>query len=79
MIVFVASYEHKHGTETRVYRTREAAAEWGNTIARENWSEWFPNEPMPDENVGEVYFDLMLDKAIDWEFFRIDPCVVEPD
>lgn len=34
MLVFVATYTHKDGIETRVYQTRESALAWGESIEK---------------------------------------------
>lgn len=76
--VFVATYEHKHGTDIRVFRTREQAEGWRREVADEWWDEEFDDFPRPTDpqsDIGEAYFDRMRDRGE--EFFSIEACPVE--
>ncbi|HEY3838120.1 MAG TPA: hypothetical protein VGL72_16185 [Bryobacteraceae bacterium] len=74
--VFVATYEHKHGTDIRVFRTRAQAEAWRTEVASTWWEDEFPDVERPAEaEIGEVYFDRMRDHGE--EFFSIDANPVE--
>jgi hypothetical protein len=74
--VYVAIYSHKHGTDVAVYRTAEKAYEWREEIATTYWSDFYPDEPMPNENVSGEYFDGMAEIGGD-EWFTIERKQVE--
>lgn len=71
MKVFVTIYEHRYGTDVEVYRTLERAEQLMSDIAREYWSEKFPNEVMPVYEVGDSYFSLMSEQGGYTESFSI--------
>lgn len=76
--VFVATYEHKYGTDIRVFRTREQAEAWRRAVADMWWDEEFDNFPRPTDpsaDIGEVYFARMRDRGE--EFFSIEATPVE--
>ena len=73
--VYVAIYSHKHGTDVAVYRTAEKAYEWREEVAKTYWSDYFPDEPMPSENVGETYFHHEYGNGDEW--FTVDRKQVE--
>lgn len=73
--VFVGVYENKYGTDIRVFRTREGVEKWKDSIADENWENEFPDDPRPDADIGEAYFDLMNDYGEEW--FSLHEVVVE--
>jgi len=76
--VFVATYEHKHGTDIRVFRTREQAEAWRREVADTWWEEEFDDFPRPTDpqiDIGEAYFDRMRDRGE--EFFSIEATPVE--
>jgi hypothetical protein len=76
--VFVATYEHKHGTDIRVFRTRAQAEAWRREVADMWWEEEFDDFPRPTDpqtDIGEAYFDRMRDRGE--EFFGIDANPVE--
>lgn len=66
MNVIVAIYEHRYGTNIRVFDTMEKAEAWKEEIARENW----------DESDGE--FDEIAYWASAWdEWFTCEEVEVE--
>lgn len=73
--VFVAVWDHRNGTEVRVFSTYEKMCAWRDEIARSGWEDWF-DEPMPTENVGDAYFDRM-DSVFDAEWLRVDECMID--
>src|SRR5690606_31851784 len=75
--VHVAIYDHPHGTDVRVFLARDRALNWRTGIARKWWSNAYDDDPPPDEEIGEKYFDRMLDRGE--EFFSIQLCDVEVD
>jgi len=64
--VHVAIYEHRHGTDVRVFLDAAQAQAWRTGIAREWWSNAFDDDPPPDHQIGDEYFDRMLERD---EFF----------
>ena len=78
--VWVAAYKHRHGTDTRVFRSEALATEWKNETAKLYWEEQFADDAMPaDDQIGTAYFDLMTERYSldDVEFFDIEKCEVE--
>lgn len=73
--VHVAIYDHPHGTDVRVFIDRDGALNWRTGIAREWWSNAWDDDPPPDEEIGEEYFNRMLDRGD--EFFSIQLCDLE--
>ncbi|UWF58503.1 hypothetical protein [Brucella sp. 2716] len=73
--VHVAIYDHPHGTDVRVFLARDRALNWRTGIAKEWWSNAYDDDPPPDDEIGEKYFDRMLDRGE--EFFSIQLCDVE--
>ena len=72
-LIFVAFYQHAYGTEVFVYPSEAEALAQRDALARENWADAFPREPMPKQ-VGAVYFGRLsaLDNA-GAAFFAIHP------
>lgn len=64
--VFIARYEHKHGTDLKVFSARESAEFWGDDIARDYWNEWMGEELMP-QHPRHAYFD----RAGSSEYFSV--------
>jgi hypothetical protein len=76
--VFVATYEHKHGTDIRVFQTQTQAEAWRREVADMWWDEEFDDFPRPSDpniDIGEVYFERMRDRGE--EFFSIEATPVE--
>ena len=73
--VHVAIYDHPHGTDVRVFLDRDGALNWRAGIAREWWSNAWDDDPPPDEEIGDEYFNWMLDRGD--EFFSIQLCKLE--
>lgn len=73
--VHVAIYDHPHGTDVRVFLDRDGALNWRTGIAREWWSNAWDDDPPPDEEIGDEYFNRMLDRGD--EFFSIQLCDLE--
>lgn len=73
--VHVAIYDHPHGTDVRAFLTRDRALNWRTAIAKEWWSNAYDEDPPPDDEIGEKYFNRMLDRGE--EFFSIQLCDVE--
>ncbi|MGB3833957.1 MAG: hypothetical protein WA975_19080 [Mesorhizobium sp.] len=72
--VFVAIYEHPHGTDVRVFTDGDRAMHWRTGLAKEWWSNAFDDDPPPDDVIGEEYFERMLERD---EFFSMQECDVE--
>ena len=75
--VFVAVYEHRHGTDVRVFHTFDGAQAWKDEIGAEGWSE-VSDDPQPEDACGDEYFELASESFSRSEYFRIDECEVEP-
>ncbi len=63
MKIFLAKYEHKHGTDERAFKTREGAQAQLELWAEEYADEWKPFTPdnMPSEITGSNEF-LYIDE-----------------
>ncbi|WP_413874651.1 hypothetical protein [Albidovulum sp.] len=72
--VHVAIYEHPHGTDVRVFLNREEALSWRTRIAQGWWSNAFDDDPPPEEQIGEEYFERMLERD---EFFSTMACEID--
>ena len=71
-VVFVAVYAFEYGDEVRVFGSRWAAEKWRDEIGHENWGDMWPEEKEPEDNMGDEYFCLMRDRAVEFtETFRI--------
>lgn len=69
-IVWVAIYEHRHGTDVCVFNSEEAALAWRDSIAEDYWDYEIGNAiTKPESNIGETYFDLMFGSPSS-EYFR---------
>lgn len=73
--VHVAIYDHPHGTDVRVFLDRDRALNWRTGIAREWWSNAYDDDRPPDDEIGDEYFNRMLDRGD--EFFSIHLCDLE--
>ena len=72
--VYVAIYEHRHGTDVRVFADEDQAMCWRTDLAKEWWSDAFEDDPPPDDEIGEKYFERMLERD---EFFSATQCEIE--
>lgn len=75
--IFVATYNHEYGMDTRAFRTEAAAIAWRDELGKSWWDTEFPDDEMPSENVGKAYFDRMWDHHSFCESFIIDLCEIE--
>jgi hypothetical protein len=83
MKIFVATYNHKYGTDVRAFRTSEGADKWRIEIADEYWDETKLAEsnkekPEEKERMAQIYWDYVRDAQ--WEFseyFEINICDIE--
>jgi hypothetical protein len=74
MKVYAATYEHRHGSDTRVFKTADSAESWRVSIALKWWVEEFGDEPMPtdpDEAANEYW------ERIEDEWFNYDAVPLE--
>lgn len=74
--VYVAIYEHRYGTDVRVFAVEDQAMCWRTGLAKEWWSDAFEDHPPPDDEIGEEYFERMLERD---EFFSTVPRDIETD
>ena len=60
MKIFLAKYEHKHGTDERAFKTRQGASWQLEQWAEEYADEWAPLTPdnMPAANLVEQWTDI---------------------
>lgn len=78
--VWVATYEHKHGTDIRVFPSEADCILWHDAIALENWESEF-DEPLPtdktDSEIGNLYFEKMEEEEraefVSWEPHEVKP------
>ena len=79
MHVYVANYEHRHGSEMLVFANADAAEQWRRELAKEYWKDSFGEEPMPDdpEQVADDYFERMGTLYSRGEWFTTMKCEVE--
>jgi hypothetical protein len=75
-VVHVATYEHPHGDDIRVFHDKGDAWDWRTRIAQEWWSNEFDDEPPSEDVIGSEYFDRMADKD-GAEYFSVVPCELE--
>jgi hypothetical protein len=73
-IVFAAVYEHRHGTDMRVFHEEGDARAWRTQVAKKWWTTEFDEGPPSDELIGDHYFDRMADRN---EFFSVTQCELE--
>lgn len=71
MNVYVARYEHKHGSDIRIFRAKLSALQWQQSIAWEWWETEFTDAPKPLEleACSQQYWARMADS--DKESFEI--------
>jgi hypothetical protein len=76
-LVYVAIFEHKHGTDVRVFQSEDDAQRWRVDLAKEYWDTEMQG-PMPrdatDAEIADDYFDRMGDYG---EFFNIQESELE--
>ena len=72
MKVWVASFRYKHGQDLYAFSTEERAWKWADDIGNAWWDTEF-DDPVPEENVGKMYFERMAEKE---EFFEVQECTV---
>ena len=60
MKIFLAKYEHKHGTDERAFKTRQGASWQLEQWAEQYADEWAPSTPdnMPASNLVEQWTDI---------------------
>lgn len=75
--VFVASYDHRHGTDVRVFFNESDACKWREEVAKEYWDETIPEDiPRPDnaDEAADVYFEHMALQPCCFESFHVEEC-----
>ena len=72
--VHVALYEHRYGTDVRAFLDSEEAMHWRTEIAKEWWTDAFDDDLPPDDQIGDVYFERMLERD---EFFSTMACEID--
>jgi hypothetical protein len=76
--VFVATYEHRHGEDQRVFATEAQADAWKNALGTEYWAEELSDKPLPADasTIGTEYFNAMSDASRP-EYFNVEALEVE--
>jgi hypothetical protein len=77
MKVYVAIYSHEYGEDVRVFQSLKSAEAWKDEIGGVFFSKEFPSDPRPDDNIGEVYFDLHMERGRN-EWFSVTEADIEP-
>lgn len=79
MQVYVAIYSHEYGNDVRVFRNSELADAWGVEIAKDYWSDAFPDDEPPEdyEKLSRMYWEKMSDYGGYNESYEINVCNVE--
>lgn len=72
--VYVPIYEHRLGTDVRVFTDQSDALNWSKSIVQEWWSYEFRSNPPPADEIADEYFERMLDRN---EFFSTQEREVE--
>jgi len=75
--IYVATYEHRHGTDIRLFSNAEAAETWRQAIAQEWWENAFVH-PMPEADtpaqIANTYFDALND-----EWFNVQQATIDEE
>jgi hypothetical protein len=77
MKVWVATYQHRHGEDTRVFASEGDALQWREEIADEWWDTEMPKsrvKPEDSEALADEYWDYMEERD---EFFKYEEIEVE--
>lgn len=80
--VVVAVYEHRHGTDVRVFTTEAPAIQWRIAIAESWWSKEMPTDvqkPADDQEMADTYFDFMGCQGDRSDYFNTYQSTVEGD
>ena len=74
MLVYVATYTHRHGTDVAAFSTNAKAQAWAAEIASDWWEEELGDVPRPLDPaaLADEYFHLVED-----EFFDIAECTLD--
>ena len=75
MTIYLAIYEHKHGSDHAVFSTREKAVDWKNQIGTDYWSD-VSGDDCPSSDVGDKYFEIAGEQGSEW--FRIEEHEIDP-
>lgn len=67
--VYVVVYTHRHGSDTRVYKTWESVKDYKDELGEAYWDKEIGGET-PETDVGDRYFEIM--GARDKEYFEVD-------
>ena len=69
MKVFVAIYEHRHGSDVRVFDTFAKAQAWKDELGAECWDN-VSDDPQPEDPCGDEYFGLAGESCD--EYFNVE-------
>lgn len=76
MNVYVATYQHKHGQDMRVFASAAMAEAWREEIAREYWAECNTDAmPANAAKAADEYFDRRNQLGDEW--FEVEEIKVE--
>lgn len=75
MKVTVATYEHRHGSDNRVFKSMGSAWSWRQSIAQDYWGDELRStgKPSDPEEAADYYFEHMAGT----ESFSAEECEVE--
>jgi hypothetical protein len=74
--VFVATYQHKHGSDCQIFASAVGAELWRQEIAAEYWDGLMNEEPLPNSaEMADLYFQRS--EEIGDEFFTVVESTVE--
>ena len=78
MKVFVATYDHKHGTDVRVFQDESKAETWRQEIVAEWWNSQMEGEkPSDPAAAADAYFEFMEMQFGAHESFSVSEAEVE--
>jgi len=68
MRVFIATFEHRHGSDVRVFRREESAEAWGIALAAEYWGESMVgvDRPADPADAAAAYWERMSEIGEEW-------------
>jgi len=69
MKVWVAVYEHRHGSDVRVFDDAQKAEAWREEIAEEYWSDLDLGDLLFD---ADVYWDNVQDELFNYNEYEVE-------
>ena len=76
--VFLATYNHKHGSDVRAFKTQDGADRWRREIADEWWDQEMPaNAPKPEDSEARAAAYWAKMEENDRESFDVNAIDIE--